>query len=74
MAAGPDAYFSTAPFAGTLFSMLFLAEPVAGPLPVAGLRMAFGIPIATAMRTTPMLTTGTAIDSRHARTARKSSR
>lgn len=54
--------------------MLFLAEPVAGPLPVAGLRMAFGIPIATAMRTTPMLTTGTAIDSRHARTARKSSR
>ena len=59
MAAGPDAYFSTAPFAGTLFSMLFLAEPV------AGLRMAFGIPIATAMRTTPMLTTGTAIDYQH---------
>jgi len=44
MAAGPDAYFSTAPFVGALFSMFFLAEPVTWPLLVAGLRMAFPSP------------------------------
>jgi drug/metabolite transporter (DMT)-like permease len=37
------AYFSTAPFVGGLFSVLFLAEPVTWPLLVAGLLMAFGI-------------------------------
>ncbi|MDO8458962.1 MAG: EamA family transporter [Burkholderiaceae bacterium] len=37
------AYFSTAPFVGALFSVLFLAEPVTWPLLAAALLMAFGI-------------------------------
>jgi drug/metabolite transporter (DMT)-like permease len=37
------AYFSTAPFVGALFSVLFLAEPITWPLLAAALLMAFGI-------------------------------
>lgn len=37
------AYFSTAPFVGALFSVLFLAEPITWPLLAAALLMALGI-------------------------------
>jgi drug/metabolite transporter (DMT)-like permease len=37
------AYFSTAPFVGALFSVLFLAEPVTWKLAAAAVLMAFGI-------------------------------
>lgn len=37
------AYFSTAPFVGALFSVLFLAEPVTWKLVAAAMLMAFGI-------------------------------
>jgi len=37
------AYFSIAPFAGALFAITFLGEPVTLPLVVAGVLMALGV-------------------------------
>ena len=42
-AARTGAYFSTAPFLGTVLAILALGEPVSGPLVVGGLLMAGGV-------------------------------
>lgn len=42
-AARTGAYFSTAPFAGALFAVLLLGEPVSASLAIAGLLMAAGV-------------------------------